>query len=151
MSLIHEMRPAALEGQGLASALREYAARWSQGSEVPAEVNVRGEREVPLEVEQTIFRIAQEALANVAKHSGAKKSVLDLAYDVDTVTLRVTDDGRGFDPSKTSGDGFGMESMKERASRLGGNVEIKSKPGQGTEVVCICPSDAATDNKDGRA
>ena len=149
--LIHEMRPAALEGQGLASALREYAARWSQGSEVPTEVNVRGEREVPLEVEQTIFRIAQEALANVAKHSGAKKSVLDLAYDADTVTLRVTDDGIGFDPAKTSDEGFGMRSMRERAVRLGGSVEVHSKPGAGTEVVCICPSAEATDNKDGRA
>ena len=146
--LIHEMRPAALEGQGLAPALREYAARWSQGSEIPTEVNVRGEREAPLEVEQAVFRIAQEALANVAKHSDAKNAELDLAYDANTVTLRVTDDGHGFDPARTSGDGFGMESMKERASRLGGNVEIRSKPDEGTRVVCICPLNA-TPNKEG--
>ncbi|MGI9049430.1 MAG: histidine kinase [Rubrobacteraceae bacterium] len=149
--LIHEMRPAALEGQGLAPALREYAARWSQGSEIPTEVNVRGEREAPLEVEQTIFRIAQEALANVAKHSGAKKAELDLLYDASTVTLLVTDDGRGFDPAGTSGEGFGMKSMQDRATSLGGNVEIQSKPDEGTRVVCICPLDGATDRKDGRA
>ncbi|MDQ3387776.1 MAG: histidine kinase, partial [Actinomycetota bacterium] len=69
--LIHEMRPAALEGKGLPQALREYAAEWSKRTEIPTEVHVRGEREVPLEAEQALFRVAQESLANVAKHSNS--------------------------------------------------------------------------------
>ena len=149
--LIHEMRPAALEGQGLAPALREYAARWSQGSEILTEVNVKGEREASLEVEQTVFRIAQEALANVAKHSSAKKAELDLFYDADTITLRVIDDGRGFDPARTSSAGFGMKSMRERAAGINGSIEVKSELGGGTRIVCVCPLKGAINAKDGRA
>jgi NarL family two-component system sensor histidine kinase LiaS len=74
--LIHEMRPAALEGKGLPAALSDYAADWSRRSEIPAEVHVRGERETPLEIEQALFRVAQEALANVARHSGASRARL---------------------------------------------------------------------------
>ena len=136
--LIHEMRPAALEGKGLASALREYAAAWSRGSEIPAEVRVQGERETPLEVEQTLFRVAQEALANIARHSGAKRAEVDLAYGPDALTLRVSDDGHGFDPGKANG-GFGLRSMGERMEGLGGYVDVESAPGVGTRVTCFCP------------
>jgi NarL family two-component system sensor histidine kinase LiaS len=145
--LIHEMRPAALEGKGLASALREYAAAWSRGSEIPTEVRVQGERETPLEVEQALFRVAQEALfrvaqealANVAKHSSAAKGVeVDLDYGPNALTLRVSDDGRGFDTGKASG-GFGLKSMGERMEGLGGYIDVESAPGEGTRVICICP------------
>jgi len=137
--LIHEMRPAALEGKGLAAALRDYAAEWSRGSEIPCEVHVRGERETPLEVEQALFRVAQEALANVAKHSGAKGVEVDLHYDADALALRVADDGRGFDASKTNGSGFGLHSMSERLAALGGSLKIESAVGGGTRVVGVCP------------
>jgi two-component system, NarL family, sensor histidine kinase LiaS len=146
--LIGEMRPAALEGKGLALALREYVDRWSQGAEIPAEFHVRGERETPLEIEQSLFRVAQEALANVAKHSGAERAEVDLIYAPNTITLRVSDDGRGFDPSRTSGDGFGLHSMSERLARLGGHVSVESKPGAGTRVECVCPLE--TPKKDGK-
>ena len=137
--LIHEMRPAALEGKGLAGALRDYAADWSRGSEIPVEVRIRGEREVPLETEQALFRVAQEALANVARHSRAKNVELDLDYGADNLTLRVTDDGRGFDlaaPNK----GFGLRSMRERLTRLGGRAQIESAPRKGTRISCVCPT-----------
>jgi two-component system, NarL family, sensor histidine kinase LiaS len=137
--LIHQMRPAALEGKGLAAALGDYAADWSRRSEIPAEVHVRGEREIPLQIEQALFRVAQEALANVARHSGAKSVEIDLVYDAADLTLRVADDGRGFDPATDRGDGFGMRSMSERLAKLGGRVEVESAPGEGTRVVCVCP------------
>lgn len=136
--LIHEMRPAALEDRGLAKALQEYASKWMEGSEIPSEVHVRGEREVPLETEQTIFRVAQEALANVAKHSEAEKVELDLVYTPGAVTLRVADDGRGFDTTVPGG-GFGMQSMRERTARLGGHISVESEPGAGTRVTCVVP------------
>jgi len=137
--LIHEMRPAALEGKGLPTALSDYAADWSRRSEVPAEVHVRGERETPLEIEQALFRVAQEALANVARHSGASRAEIDLIYDADRLTLRVADDGRGFDSTKRSQEGFGLQSMSERLEKLGGRVDVESAPGEGTRVICVCP------------
>ena len=142
--LIHEMRPAALEGKGLPAALSDYAANWSRRSEIPAEVSVRGERETPLEVEQALFRVAQEALANVARHSGAKSVEVDLTYGVNDLTLRVADDGRGFDPTKRSQEGFGLQSISERLEKLGGRVDVESAPGEGTRVVCVCPLTGAS-------
>ena len=137
--LIQEMRPAALEGKGLATALREYVARWSDGAEIPADFRVQGEREVTLEVEQALFRVAQEALANVARHSGATHAEVDLVYTRNTITLRVADDGRGFDPSRSPGGGFGLQSMRERLVKLGGHVNVESAPGKGTRVEVFCP------------
>jgi NarL family two-component system sensor histidine kinase LiaS len=137
--LIQEMRPAALEGKGLATALREYVVRWSEGAEIRADFRVQGERRVPLEVEQALFRVAQEALANVARHSGAGHAEVDLIYAADTVTLRVADDGRGFDTSRNPGGGFGLQSMRERLVRLGGHLNVESAPGKGTRVECFCP------------
>jgi NarL family two-component system sensor histidine kinase LiaS len=139
--LIGEMRPAALEGKGLAGALRDYVRGWSQSAEIPAEVHVRGEREVPLQTEQALFRVVQEALANVARHSGAKRAEVDLIYTANTLTLRVSDDGRGFDPAGDPGDGFGLQSMRERMEGLGGRVSVESAPGEGTRVTCVCPLD----------
>ena len=135
--LIQEMRPAALEGKGLATALREYAVRWSEGAEIPADFRVQGERRVPLEVEQALFRVAQEALANVARHSGAGRAEIDLIYTSATVTLHVADNGRGFDPSRNPGGGFGLQSMRERLVGLGGHVNVASTPGKGTRVECF--------------
>ena len=141
--LIHEMRPAALEGKGLAAALRDYVKDWSSKAEIEAEVHVRGERETPLDTEQALFRIAQEALANVAKHSGAGHVELDLVYDAQTVRLSVADDGRGFDAG-SPGEGFGLQSMRERAVRLGGRVNVESTPDEGTRVECVCPIGVAS-------
>jgi NarL family two-component system sensor histidine kinase LiaS len=140
--LIHEMRPAALDGKGLATALRDYTQDWSRGSEIPVEFHVKGERKVPLEVEQALFRVAQESLANVAKHSGATSAEVELSYNGDTVTLEVSDNGGGFDPQQKPGSGFGLQSMRERMERLGGRLEIESKPGAGTRVLCTCPTRA---------
>jgi NarL family two-component system sensor histidine kinase LiaS len=145
--LIHQMRPAALEGKGLPAALNDYAADWSRRSEIPAEVHVRGEREAPLEVEQALFRVAQEALANVARHSEARRVEVDLIYDTETLTLRVTDDGCGFDPAKNSGEGFGLRSMNERLAKLGGRVDVESTPGEGTRIDGVCPLDGADKEK----
>ena len=137
--LIAEMRPAALEGKGLAAALREYVARWSEGAEIPADFHVRGEREAPLDVEQALFRVAQESLANVARHSGAGHAEVALTYTDTDLTLRVADDGRGFDPSRGSGGGFGLQSMRERLVKLGGRITVDSAPGRGTRVTAVCP------------
>jgi NarL family two-component system sensor histidine kinase LiaS len=144
--LIHEMRPAALEGKGLTAALRDYVRDWSQRAEIPAEIHVRGKREVPLEVELALFRVAQEALANVAKHSGAENVEVDLIYNAEYLTLRIADDGSGFDLASPS-EGFGLQSMHERLVRLGGRVDVESAPGKGTRIECVCPLRSSTSKK----
>jgi NarL family two-component system sensor histidine kinase LiaS len=144
--LIHEMRPAELEGKGLAAALRDYVRDWTQRAEIPAEFHVRGEREVSLEAQQALFRVAQEALANVAKHSGAENMEVDLIYNADALTLRIADDGRGFDPAAPGG-GFGLQSMHERLARLGGRVNVESAPGKGTRIECVCPLESPSSKK----
>jgi len=137
--LIGEMRPAALEGKGLAAALRDYVKSWSSRTEIQGEVHIRGEREVPLEVEQALFRVAQEALANVARHSGAGKVEVDLSYTPESLSLRVADDGRGFEPAKDPGEGFGLQSMRERLAEIGGRLGVESTQGKGTTITCVCP------------
>lgn len=140
-AMIQEMRPAALEGKGLATAVREYTESWSRGSEIPARVRVRGERETPLEVEQAVFRVFQEALSNAARHSGASAVEVELSWEGrggELLHLSVRDDGSGFATSESPGDGFGLESMHERMARIGGRVEVESEPGGGTLVECRC-------------
>ena len=148
-TLIQELRPPALEDKGLATALRDYATEWSRTAEVPVDVRVRGEREAPFEVELALFRVVQEALANAAKHSGAEHLEVDLGYEKENVTLRVTDDGRGFDPTQETRGGFGLKSMKERLSGLGGYLVVKSAAGGGTQVICVCPLNGNRNGRDG--
>lgn len=138
-AVIHELRPATLDGRGLAVTLREYAARWSRQSDIAAEVRVAEGCAIPLEAEQALFRVAQEALANVARHSGSATATVELACEDGAVTLRVTDDGRGFAAGELDGRGYGLASMGERVAGIGGKVTVESAPGEGTRVTCVCP------------
>lgn len=136
--LIHALRPVALQDKGLPNALREWAAGWSQQCGILLDVQVQGERGLPLETEQALFRITQEALSNVARHSQARKAEIRLAYDRQMVQLSICDDGQGFVP-ETLTSGIGMQSMRERAGQLAdGSIEINSVPGQGTRIVVTC-------------
>ena len=137
-SLVQELRPVSLEDQGLASAVREYAADWSRQNGIVHAVRVQGARSLPLEMEQAVFRIVQEALANVARHSQAGSVEIAVVYDNDEITLTVTDDGRGFDVDGRRS-GFGLSSMQERAEALGGKLTVGSVPGKGTSVSCTVP------------
>jgi NarL family two-component system sensor histidine kinase LiaS len=137
-SLILELRPAALGDKGLASALRDYAADWSRQNEIACNVRIQGERFLPLEVEQPLFRITQEALANAARHSGAKAVEIALSYANGDVSLTISDDGDGFDVG-SSHKGYGLKSMRERVDSLGGALSIDSELGQGTSISCTVP------------
>jgi NarL family two-component system sensor histidine kinase LiaS len=131
--LIQELRPAALEGKGLARAVQAYAADWSRQNGIPLDVRVQGERTLSLKVEQAVYRIVQEALSNVARHSQASSVEIGLVYTALDMTCTITDDGIGFDPGKKRG-GFGLRSMQERANALGGTLEIESAAGTGTRI-----------------
>jgi signal transduction histidine kinase len=125
--------------------------RWSATSGVAGEVETTGDaRALHPEVEVTLLRVAQEALANVAKHAGASRAGVTLSYMEDVVSLDVRDDGAGFIPlppsnaskvnRSSSGGGFGLIAMRQRVSRLAGQLEIESEPGAGTAVSASLPA-----------
>lgn len=137
--LIQELRPAALEQDGLPEALKNYTADWSRQSGIKAEVQVQGKRRLTLRVEQALFRVAQEALSNVARHSEATNVTVTLSYENVDVILTIIDDGRGFDTSPGTRGGYGLQSMRERVETLGGRLQVNSQPGKGTKVVVQIP------------
>jgi signal transduction histidine kinase len=149
---VQALRPQALEDSRLPDALAEEVARWTATSGVPAEVAATGDpRALHPEVEVTLLRVAQEALANVAKHAAAAHAWVTLSYMEDVVTLDVRDDGSGFAPlgessaggggtGGTAGGGFGLIAMRQRVNRLAGQLEIESEPGAGTAVSASLPA-----------
>jgi signal transduction histidine kinase len=144
---VQALRPQALEDRKLPDALADEVTRWTATSGVLAEVRTTGEPQaLHPEVEVTLLRIAQEALANVAKHAGAARAWITLSYMEDVVTLDVRDDGSGFDQSAAGGEqsyaggGFGLIAMRQRVSRLAGQLEIESEPGAGTAVSASLPA-----------
>ena len=137
-NLVHELRPQDMGGQDFSETLKEYAIEWAQRSGIELNFNIQGDNELPLETRETLFRIAQEALANVARHSSASCTDVFLDYKINTATLIIKDDGRGFDTS-ASHSGVGLASMRERAEVLGGNFIVESAPGQGTKIIVTIP------------
>lgn len=132
------LRPSVLDDLGLAAGLGHLAATVPG---VTAEVDVSPCVLAP-HVETALFRIAQEALQNVAKHAGAGRVRVVLAGDPEagTVRLEVTDDGCGFDPSARPPEAYGLAGMAERAALTGLRLEVASDPGRGTSVVVTAPS-----------
>lgn len=137
-SLIHELRPVALEGKNLADALQDFAQQWSKQTWISAQVHVEGTDQLPPEVEEALFRITQEALSNAARHSNASVVQVRLRSEEESVTLTITDNGRGFNVLKAQGRGVGLLSMRERIQALGGDVQVESTAGKGTEIYVHC-------------
>ncbi len=143
--LIADLRPSHLDDLGLASTLRWYAKELS--SRLPLEINVEiAGAEYPLNaaIRIALFRIAQEALNNVIKHSGSKQAMVRLQFNQHEVTLCVEDEGRGFDtsqPAQSQRPSWGLLGMQERVTLLGGQCRVESIPGQGTQVEVTIPVD----------
>ncbi|WP_435973941.1 sensor histidine kinase [Streptomyces sp. Qhu_M48] len=142
---VRNLGPAALEHDALPEALRKTVADWAERSGVDTRFTVTGTEE-PLhdEVAATLLRIAQEALSNAARHSGAARAGVTLSYMEDEITLDVRDDGRGFDPHahperRPDGGGFGLDGMRARAERLAGTVVVETAPGEGTAISARVP------------
>jgi signal transduction histidine kinase len=135
-SLIFELRPAELETEGLAAALRKHVDVVRRLHEQEIELCVEGDRRLPPGVEKGLLRIAQEALGNAVRHSGADHVTLTLASRDAQISLRVEDDGHGFDPEEavTRSRRLGLTSMRERAEALGGTLAIDSGAGRGTTI-----------------
>ena len=143
-SAIAELRPPMLDDYGLAAALRWYGGQYQARTNIA--VTVSGPEEAAStprpERDLALFRIAQEALNNVAKHAGARGVVITLREGSEGSVLAVSDDGRGFDPAPRgqSDPSLGMSTMRERAMAVGGTVEIESATDRGTTVTVRAPS-----------
>ncbi len=139
---VQALAPAQLEHALLADALRSVAAKWSGRSGVSVSVAITGQQQaLSEETELALLRVAQEALANVAKHAHASRVVLTLSYMRDLISLDVRDDGIGFvsgSPSPRRA-GFGLTSMRQRIEALAGCLEIESGLGAGTTIAASVP------------
>jgi signal transduction histidine kinase len=138
-----DLRPAALDDLGLVPALHSYADKYSNSWPIEVTFSAEGlKKRLPANVELVLYRIVQEALTNVAKHSGARSVEVRLRRRRNVVTVTVADDGRGFDMrdvTRTEGSGLGLFGMRERLALVGGTVEIQSVPGRGTTIIARVP------------
>jgi len=140
-SMTHHLHPATLEHLGLVSALRGHCVDFSRHQRIHVRFTAPGEvGHMPREVALSLYRVAQEALRNVAKHSGAREAWVEIARRGHTLRLLVVDEGCGFAPSKTEGTvGLGLISIKERVQFVHGSLSVKSAPEQGTRIEVHVP------------
>lgn len=145
--LLVELRPPRLDREGLSSAIRSLLDRLQGDTGVAVKLDDRCTREIPVEARTVMYRIAQEALANIRKHAGASQVRVVVAERKGGVALRVRDDGRGFDPARTPDDRaghLGLVSMRERAELAGGRFRVTSAPDAGTTVDVWVPVEEPT-------
>ena len=133
-AMIFDLRPEALAQEGLVAALRRQAAAVEARHQISVGTNLKSEPAISPTAKEMLYRIAQEALQNVVKHSRANHVVLTLADSSDEVTLTVQDDGRGFDTTGTFPGHLGLTSMRERATKAGAQIFVESTPGDGCTV-----------------
>jgi signal transduction histidine kinase len=141
--LARELRPAALDELGLRPALDLLARGMSRRGRLAVEVEGSSGGRLEPEHELALYRVAQQALTNVVRHSRARRARVALRRAGRELTLEVRDDGVGFDPG-TQPPGLGLVGMRERAQRLGGRLTVVSSPGCGTVVTAEVPAEPGT-------
>ena len=138
-ALIFELRPESLEKEGLVAALEKQAAAVQARHGIRVEAELGKEPEVSLEVKEALYRVAQEALHNTVKHARSANVILKLEELPEGYTLGISDDGVGFDARNDFPGHLGLKSMRERATRLGGTLEVASEPGHGVSIIARVP------------
>ncbi|GAB2623609.1 hypothetical protein GCM10027168_64510 [Streptomyces capparidis] len=140
-AVVGELRPAALEEDGLVATLRSQAEVLNRAHSAEVAFDAGRLRALPPAQEEALLRVAQEALHNALRHSGAGAVRVTLAGRGRGAVLRVADDGRGFDPSgvRRAGRHLGLVSMRDRARRAGGTLKVMSAPGEGTVIEMEVP------------
>ena len=135
-TLLLELRPSALMQAETGELFKYLVNAFTGRTRVPARLTFEGAYPLPGEVKIGLYRIAQEALNNIAKHAEAAQVVITLQCQSAGVNLEIRDDGLGFEPGETTAEHLGLRIMKERAEGLGADFSIRSRPGQGT-AVCV--------------
>jgi two-component system nitrate/nitrite sensor histidine kinase NarX len=134
-TLLVELRPAALTEKPLDELLRQLTEATTSRTRVPIALAVEGDSSLEPGLQVALYRIAQEALNNIAKHARASQASVDLHCQPGRGALRISDDGCGFDANNVLPDRLGMGIMRERAEHAGANLRIKSQPGDGTQII----------------
>jgi signal transduction histidine kinase len=147
-ALLLELRPGALAGRRLSELLHQLTAAMSSRTDLPITTTVSGERVLPERVKIALYRIAREALNNVSKHARASRAWANLQIGPGGTTLRIRDNGRGFDPEAGIAQQIGLNIMRERAEAIGATLTIESQPGRGTEVIVNRVAEAETEIDD---
>jgi signal transduction histidine kinase len=139
--MARQLHPAVLEYSGISAALQSLGAEFGAVNEIQVSVQASGEfSDVPAPVGLCLYRVAQEALQNVSKHSTAKKAAVRITRGSGSVQLVIEDRGVGFQETLAgSGRGLGLVSMRERIRLVNGALEIESAPGKGTSVIVTIP------------
>lgn len=144
--LIADLRPTTLDELGLSAALEALAERLAASDTVEVEMHVDfddhtsdGGVRLSREIEDTVYRLVQESLNNVARHGGTDRARVDVTEDSEMLRVRVADKGDGFDP-RIRTEGFGLTGMRERVTLAGGTLEVQSAPGKGTTIVASVPA-----------
>ncbi len=133
-TMLVELRPTALTEKPVGELLRHLTEAVTSRTRIPVTLRVEGDTSLEPDVQIVLYRIAQEALNNVAKHAGAKQVLISLRCQPRQVSLEVSDDGRGFDPGDVLPDQLGLGIMRERAESIGAEIRIDSQPGRGTRI-----------------
>ncbi|MDX2141359.1 MAG: GAF domain-containing sensor histidine kinase [Chloroflexota bacterium] len=136
-TLLLELRPSALTEAPLCDLLRQLAEGIAGRTRIQIDVNVKDRRALQSDAQISLYRIAQEALNNVAKHSSATRAEVDLQFDHQRLRLHIADNGCGFDPAAKGAQHLGLRIMAERAQAIGADLSVKTRPGEGTSVTVL--------------
>jgi signal transduction histidine kinase len=149
-ALIFQLRPMALQEEGLLAALRKHVAALRSREGLDIVVDIEGQdRRLPAAVEEAAFRIAQESLNNVVKHARASEVRVRLTFEPRLLRVCTIDDGVGFNPhARPKARSMGMSSMRERVEAIGGQIQVESAPGLGTSVCVELPTPEPDEARD---
>jgi signal transduction histidine kinase len=142
-SLSHEVRPTILEDLGLVPALEFLAQGISKRHRISVAIRSSVRNRLPPPVEVALFRVVQEALSNVIRHSNAEHAQVALEQEGRSLKCTVSDTGTGFDAASPHGvrDGLGLTGIRERLDSIGGEFRIQSQPGRGTRLIMVIPNE----------
>jgi two-component system, NarL family, sensor kinase len=143
------LHPPLLDEMGLGAGLRWYIEGFKERSKIEVRLNIAENLRLPADLEMMIFRVVQECLTNIHRHSGSATAAISLSNSGQKLTLQIRDEGKGIAPDKLTGvAGVGLSGMRERVKGFGGELEILSD-GQGTLVRAVIPLGAPAGSADG--
>ncbi len=140
-AIIFELRPASHQGGDLGQWVNEYVNGWARRNQVEVQLQLEEKWNPAPDIQENIFRLLQEALSNVARHSHATRVEISLIRNKkhQEIELSIRDNGCGFEPLSANKDGFGLKTMRARVNRAGGKLMLESKTGQGTLIIARFP------------
>jgi signal transduction histidine kinase len=138
-----DLRPSVLDHLGLQAALERYVREFAERTGIEVDLSLHLGRPLPKELETVVYRVVQEALTNVARHSGSARASVGVVALAGEVRVFVEDEGKGFDPQGVAPDHQGLQGMRERVELVGGRLLVESAPGEGARVQARLPLEGA--------